>query len=106
MSSGTTFRKTLMGQLAALVDTRELEDRLVQTRYVEEKDDLLGEFLDYYTDELLKYDSFASEFDPSEIDHLRRFLNYIQVGAHGPSAWSEVQVQAASLLKCLHARVV
>ena len=101
MGAETGFRKALIDAIGALANSRELDDRLVRVKYVEDKTDLLGEILDYYTDDLLQYEAFAEEFCSGEISELRDFLCFITEALRGSTAWSEVQTRSANLLACL-----
>ncbi|CAN5627821.1 hypothetical protein BH11PLA2_BH11PLA2_12820 [soil metagenome] len=98
MISETTFRKTLIDQLTAVANSREIDKHLLQMQYVEDKMGILSEFLDYYTDELLKYQQFANEFELNEINELRKFLDLLRVDARERIVWPEVQTRAKDIL--------
>ena len=98
MNSKTSFRKTLLEELTIIADSHELDERFVQMKYVEEKEDVLGEFIDYYSDSLLRYKTFTDEFTPTEIKELHIFLNFLRISAKGKGTWPEVRIQAGMLL--------
>jgi hypothetical protein len=95
------FRNALVEQLAAIADSQEKGERLAGMEYVEEKQDVLSELLDYYTDELIKYKPFAEEFNSVEIEELRRVLDFLRIASEGKATWSQVKFQATNLWKCL-----
>ena len=99
---GTTFRKQLATELAAVVGARELDEHFVQMEYVEDKADVLGEIIDYYTDDLLRHQPFMDEFGPPELAALRNFILFLKNdGSRGAKTWPEVHLRAAELLKFL-----
>ena len=101
MDTGTTFRRTLVGQLKSLANSRELDEHLVQMDYVEDKQDVLGEFLDYYTDSLLSYDAFAKEVTAPEIEEVRKFICSLDGATQDKRRWEDIRAEAARLLVCL-----
>jgi len=103
-SEKTTFRKTLMEEISALVGSRELDERYVQMKHIEEKRDVLGELLDYYTHELLEYRPFADEFSSAEVEKIDGFLKSVKDAFESKRTWTDVSTQAAKLLKCLEVK--
>ncbi|MDP9176009.1 MAG: hypothetical protein M3O30_19405 [Planctomycetota bacterium] len=101
MNPQTTFRKTLVNELTALAGAHELDQHFVQMKYIEEKRDVLGEFLDYYTDDVLDYKPFADEFNQVEIEKLRRFISFLHDVRQGTRTWPDARTEAASLLEHL-----
>jgi len=98
----TTFRETLIRELGELARSREIDDRfVVRIVYVEEKIDVLGEFSDYYVDELLMYKPFADEFEPGEIAAIRRFMEVVRAGFGSNVPWTKVRNSAEDLLRRL-----
>lgn len=93
-----SFRSTLAEELALLVSSQELGESFVQADYVESKQDLLGEFLDRYTEELLQYKPFATQFSPSEMEHLRRFLRMADDAFRTKLSWDTIRAEAEGLL--------
>jgi hypothetical protein len=75
-------------------------------QYVEEKRDVLGELLDYYTKDLLKYKPFVDEFDPAEIEELARFIDLTRSGMQVKVDWSKVQSHAKAFADRLRSRGV
>jgi hypothetical protein len=106
MNPETTFRKTLTDELIALTNSKELDERLIQMQCVEDKQDILGEFLDYYTDDLLKYKPFTDEFGSNEIEEFRSFLDLLRIAMHEKAPWLKVRTQAESLLAQLRLREI
>ena len=100
-STGTTHRKKLITELAAIVAAREIDDRFVQMKYVEEKDDVLGELVDYYTADLLRASRFASEFSDSEVSAIADLALFIDRNLDKATVWSEARTRAARLLETL-----
>jgi hypothetical protein len=101
MGTETTFRDTLICELESLVNSRELDEQTVQLTYVENKWDLLGEFLDFYTDELLAFDPFTEEFTRPETRELEGLLRTFRESRQLNTRWSEICRQAADLVKQL-----
>ena len=101
MDAETRFRGTLVGQLKSLANSRELDEHLVQMDYVEDKQDALGGFLDYYTDTLLTYDVFVKEFEPLEIEEMREFLCALEGAIREKTRWEDVRAVASRMLACL-----
>ena len=106
MANETTFRTTLISQLTSLVTSQELDKRFVRAIYIEDKQDVLGEFLDYYTDELLAYERFEEHFTPQEIDAIRDFMLCVRSAMREVLGWREIVTQATSLLAMLRDHVV
>lgn len=104
MNPHTTFRAELVRQLELLVKPQEAGELLVGLPYVETKLDVLGEFLDYYTDDLLKYQPFAEEFLPFEIEGLRSLLDVFHAAMQKEIAWPETRFQSELLLGLLRQR--
>jgi hypothetical protein len=101
MDTGTTFRITLVGELTSLVNSHELGERSVQMDYVEDKKDVLSEFLDYYTDSLFEYEAFSREFTVLEIEELRKFIRHLRDAIGGKITWGEIRSETSSVLSHL-----
>ena len=69
MNSKTTFRRTLIDELDGLANSREVDERLVQIEYIEEKNEVIGEFLDYYTDDLIQYKDLPTALRRTNTHH-------------------------------------
>jgi hypothetical protein len=103
MDAENTFRQTLIGELAELANSRELDKDLVQMRHVEDKRDILGEWLDYYTQDLLAFRPFTAEFALTEIEAPREFLTFVDSAFEGRATWSDLRTRSANLLALLQA---
>lgn len=98
MDSPTAFRVDLICQLTAIGNSQELDEDTVQMEHAEKKEDVLGELLDYYTDDLIRYQPFAKEFSPSELREIRDFFKAVNAGFQAKDRWSIVQGGANHLL--------
>ena len=100
-STETTHRKKLITELATIVAARKIDERFIQMEYVEEKDEVLGELVDYYTADLLRDSRFASEFSDSEVGAIAQLARFIDGNFGKAAAWSEARTRAATLLETL-----
>ena len=98
MNAETTFRELLKRQLAEVCNSTDIGGDFVQMEHVEEKRDVLGEFIDYYRDECLDGQPFANEFSSDEIGFIRSFINYLNAEFEKSVNWSEVHERAGTLL--------
>jgi hypothetical protein len=99
----TTFRKSLLAEISTLAGADELDDLHVQMGCIEEKKDVLGELLDYYTDELLRYKPFADEFNSVEIERISDFLKGVREAFKGTESWAGIKERATALYRFLEA---
>ena len=98
-SDKATFRRTLAAQLAAIAGARELDGRFVQMGHTEGKVDVVGELLDYYTQDILRYKPFADEFGLQELELLLDFILFLRNDtSRGVETWAEVRLRAVKLL--------
>ena len=107
MDIQTTFRKQLDGELHRIVDSVELDANCVQTvyydedqnrsEYVEDKLNLMGEFVDYYTEELFEFDPWRKEFSAEDIEHIREFVAFAHKAVRSDLNWPEFKTVAAKL---------
>jgi hypothetical protein len=100
----TTFRETLVRQLMALAASRELDQDTIHMGHIEAKQDVIGEFLDYYTDDLMRYGPFAAEFGSDELSHLRQFVLFLGSAAKEKTGWAETRFRASALSERLRVK--
>jgi len=102
MEDNTTFRKLLADQLTLLVNAPELDSHFLQVDdCVEDKLDILSEFVDYYTEDLLKYEPFIKEFSKVEIEELRNFIHRLNNAFAANARWEDIHFHAIKLLRIL-----
>ncbi len=102
MDTETRFRILLVDELTSLVNSQEINGRFVRMGHVEERQDVLGEFLDCYGDALLKYEPFTKEFTPLEIEEFRRFLRMLDDAMQLKTSWANIRAEAGKLLAYLN----
>jgi len=99
----TTFRKELINYLEAIAGSSEIDAEYVRVEFVEAKGDRLGELVDYYTDDLLRYAPFCDEFTADEIAGLSRLIAFFEEWFDSRGSWDQVRTRVSEELCRLRA---
>ncbi|MCL4740866.1 MAG: hypothetical protein KJZ54_01545 [Phycisphaerales bacterium] len=77
-SEHTTYRKQLRITLLRVIDSAERERFQRAFPFLDAQAELTAELRTYYTDELLAYPLFVSEFSPQELEMISQCIHDIQ----------------------------
>ena len=100
MSEPTTFRRNLLTELVRISNEFALTQFQQAHPFLEAKSEMLEQIASYYTDTLLEYAPFCSEFSPDELADLRSFAQWTR--ANMSTEWSVFRERAARLLESLN----
>ncbi len=104
MEEKTHFRQGLISNLAEMAFDEQLERFQRENPVVENaKEEIVGNWLDYYTSELLAYSPFRVEFKSEELQAIRAFteeLSKLRTEEWG-QRWKDIQIRARILLQQL-----
>jgi hypothetical protein len=97
----TTFRSLLREQLTDVIAAEVIDQNFVQMAFAEDQRDVVGEFLDYYTAELLAFESFRIEFSATEIEAIQQFIEKLGATCRAGLNWNDVRAEAKFLSEFL-----